>query len=205
MKDQLLNAPIGAFSGVHLGLRGAGKRVRAGELLELTSGAPDDPEHFALQRHLEDPSRESTLPDEQHLRGSRSDTNRIGRANHAGERVAAGLLIAASLAIAGAFAWQDRHALLRVPAEPAGTQAAASLANEQAARLVAVGSVDTPADVWAFRREGGAFVALNLGAEPVSLDGVEGAIVIGTDRARDGELLTGVLELRPCEAVVASA
>ena len=49
------------------------------------------------------------------------------------------------------------------------------------------------------------FVALNLGAEPVSLDGVEGAIVIGTDRARDGELLTGVLELRPCEAVVASA
>jgi hypothetical protein len=62
------------------------------------------------------------------------------------ERVAAGLLIAASLAIAGAFAWQDRHALLRVPAAPAGTQAATSPASEQAARLVAVGSVDTPAD-----------------------------------------------------------
>jgi hypothetical protein len=29
--------------------------------------------------------------------------------------------------------------------------------------------------------------------------------VIGTDRARDGERLTGVLELRPFEAVVASA
>jgi alpha-glucosidase len=65
--------------------------------------------------------------------------------------------------------------------------------------------VDAPPDVWAFRREGGAFVALNLGDEAVSLDGVEGAIVIGTDRARDGERLTGVLELRPREAVVASA
>jgi hypothetical protein len=60
------------------------------------------------------------------------------------ERVAAGLLIAASLAIAGAFAWQDRHAL-RVPATPAGTQAATSLATP-AARVDAVGSVDTPAD-----------------------------------------------------------
>jgi alpha-glucosidase len=64
--------------------------------------------------------------------------------------------------------------------------------------------VDAPPDVWAFRREGGAFVALNLGDAVVSLDGVEGAIVIGTDRARDGERLTGVLDLRPREAVVAS-
>jgi hypothetical protein len=39
----------------------------------------------------------------------------------------------------------------------------------------------------------------------VGLDGVEGAIVIGTDRARDGERLTGTLELGPREAVVASA
>jgi alpha-glucosidase len=65
--------------------------------------------------------------------------------------------------------------------------------------------VEATADVWAFRREGGALVALNLGIETARLDGVEGAIVIGTDRARDGELLTGVLELRSFEAVVASA
>jgi alpha-glucosidase len=65
--------------------------------------------------------------------------------------------------------------------------------------------VDAPPDVWAFRREGGAFVALNLGREAVSLDGVEGAIVIGTDRAREGERLTGTLDLGPREAVVASA
>jgi glycosidase len=64
--------------------------------------------------------------------------------------------------------------------------------------------VEAPPDVWAFRREGGGFVAINLGVEAVSLDGVEGAIVIGIDRARDGERLTGTLELSPREAVVAS-
>ena len=64
--------------------------------------------------------------------------------------------------------------------------------------------VDSPKDVWAFRREGGAFVALNLGDRPVRLEGVVGAIVIGSDRARDDEVLSGVLELGAREAVVAS-
>jgi alpha-glucosidase len=62
--------------------------------------------------------------------------------------------------------------------------------------------VETPPDVWAFQREGGAYVALNLGHEAVSLDGVEGAIVICTDRTRDGERVNGVLDLRSREAVV---
>jgi alpha-glucosidase len=64
--------------------------------------------------------------------------------------------------------------------------------------------VDAPKEVWAFRREGGAFVALNLGPETVRLE-VEGAIVIGSDRARDDEVLEGTLELRPREAVIAAA
>jgi alpha-glucosidase len=64
--------------------------------------------------------------------------------------------------------------------------------------------MDAPPNVWAFRREGGAFVALNLGDATVSLEDLEGAIVIGSDRVRDGERLTGTLELRPREAVVAS-
>jgi hypothetical protein len=38
----------------------------------------------------------------------------------------------------------------------------------------------------------------------VRLDGIDGVVVVGTDRARDGEILTGVLELAPFEAVVAS-
>ncbi len=53
-----------------------------------------------------------------------------------------------------------------------------------------------------FRREGGAYVALNLGDRPVRLAGVEGAIVIGSDRERDDEVLGGTLELRGREAVV---
>jgi alpha-glucosidase len=65
--------------------------------------------------------------------------------------------------------------------------------------------LDAPPGVWAFRRGGGALVAVNLGREPAHLDGVDGAIVLGTDRARDGEPLRGRLELRPREAVVASA
>jgi alpha-glucosidase len=64
--------------------------------------------------------------------------------------------------------------------------------------------VEAPKDVWAFRREGGAFVALNLGAETVQLEGVDGAIVIGSDRARDDEVIDGTFELRSREAVIAA-
>ena len=63
---------------------------------------------------------------------------------------------------------------------------------------------NTPPGVWAFRREGGAFVALNLGREPARLDSVGGVIVLGTDRSRDGEALSGGLELRAREGVVAA-
>jgi hypothetical protein len=38
----------------------------------------------------------------------------------------------------------------------------------------------------------------------LALDGVDGAIVLGTDRARDGDVLWGLLELRAREAVVAA-
>jgi alpha-glucosidase len=64
--------------------------------------------------------------------------------------------------------------------------------------------VDAPAGAWAFRRAGGALVALNLGDDPARLDGVEGSILLATDRTRDGERLYGTLELRPREAVVAA-
>ncbi len=62
------------------------------------------------------------------------------------ERVAAALLIASGLAIAGAFAWQERHALLRVPAPPASIQAPTPLATQPAASVDVIGSVDTPVD-----------------------------------------------------------
>jgi alpha-glucosidase len=62
--------------------------------------------------------------------------------------------------------------------------------------------VDAPEGMWAFRREGGAFVALNLGDEDAVLEGVQGAIVIASDRARDEEIVEGVLELGPLEAAI---
>jgi alpha-glucosidase len=62
--------------------------------------------------------------------------------------------------------------------------------------------VSTPDGVWAFRRAGGAFVAVNLGAAPARVEGVNGEVAIGTDRARDGERLDGSLALRPREGAV---
>ena len=63
-------------------------------------------------------------------------------------------------------------------------------------------AVDTPAGVWAFRREGGALMALNLGDGDATLEGVRGAIVIGSDRSRDEEVVDGALELGPLEAAI---
>jgi alpha-glucosidase len=65
--------------------------------------------------------------------------------------------------------------------------------------------VEAPPGVWAFRRDGGAYVALNLGQTPVELEGVTGAIVISSDRSRDDEVLDGTLTLGAQEAVVAAA
>jgi alpha-glucosidase len=65
--------------------------------------------------------------------------------------------------------------------------------------------VSAPDGVWAFRREGGALVALNLSDRPARLVGVDGAIVLCSDRARDEEVFSGALELAARQAVVASA
>jgi hypothetical protein len=72
-------------------------------------------------------------------------------------------------------------------------------------RLILSGAyepVDAPEGVWAFRREGGALVALNLGGADAALEYVHGAILIASNRARDEELVDGVLELEPLEAAI---
>ena len=65
--------------------------------------------------------------------------------------------------------------------------------------------VAAPRDVWAFRRGGGALVAVNLGARPACLECGDGTILLCTDRGRDGEPVRGRLELEPKQTVVASA
>jgi alpha-glucosidase len=64
----------------------------------------------------------------------------------------------------------------------------------------------TPEGTFAFRRigpEGQLTVALNLTAEPASVPGAgPGRVLIGTDRARDGEAVDATVQLRPNEGVV---
>jgi alpha-glucosidase len=62
--------------------------------------------------------------------------------------------------------------------------------------------VPAPPEAWAFRRGGGALVALNLGPEPVSVEGATGTVAVGTDRGRDGERVDGALALGPYEGAV---
>ncbi|MGH2782911.1 MAG: alpha-amylase family glycosyl hydrolase, partial [Thermoleophilaceae bacterium] len=70
-------------------------------------------------------------------------------------------------------------------------------------RTGAYAQLAAPDGVWAFRRGAGTTVALNLCDRGARLTGVEGEIQVASDRAREGERLTGELELRPWEGMVA--
>ena len=59
-----------------------------------------------------------------------------------------------------------------------------------------------PDGVWAWRRGDDVLVAVNLRDDPARLGGVDGTVRVGTDRARDGEPVTGTLTLAPWEATV---
>jgi alpha-glucosidase len=69
-------------------------------------------------------------------------------------------------------------------------------------RAGAYATVDAPAGAWAWRRGDGFLVAVNLGDAPATIDGVQGQIAIATDRGRDGEDVTGALELGPAQGAV---
>jgi len=63
-------------------------------------------------------------------------------------------------------------------------------------------TLPAPEGAWAWRRGSGTAVAVNLGASPVSVDGLAGRVLIGTVRSRDGSSVSGALELAPGEGVV---
>jgi alpha-glucosidase len=63
-------------------------------------------------------------------------------------------------------------------------------------------TVDAPEGAWAWRRGAGILVVANPSDAPVTLDDVTGEIAIATDRSRDGEAVTGMLELAPHSGVV---
>jgi alpha-glucosidase len=59
-----------------------------------------------------------------------------------------------------------------------------------------------PEGAWAWRRGQGTAVAVNLGDAPVSVGGLTGRVLVGTDRGRDGSEVSGALELAPGEGAV---
>ncbi len=61
-----------------------------------------------------------------------------------------------------------------------------------------------PAGSWAWRRGDDVMVALNLGAEPVAVSGVDGTIALSTNRSRDAEHVDGDLALAPSEGAIVS-
>ena len=58
-------------------------------------------------------------------------------------------------------------------------------------------SLPSPAGTWAFQRGVGTVVALNMSDSPQEFDGIAGAIVLATDRAREGSTQSGGLTLAP--------
>jgi alpha-glucosidase len=62
-------------------------------------------------------------------------------------------------------------------------------------------TLPAPAGAWAYRRGDGTAVALNLSPHPVTVGGIAGTVLLGTDRERDGTEVDG-LELGPWEAAV---
>lgn len=63
--------------------------------------------------------------------------------------------------------------------------------------------LDTPDGTWAFRR-GSATAVLNLSAEEATVDGIEGAVALATERGREGEEVAGSVRLGPWEGVILS-
>jgi alpha-glucosidase len=62
-------------------------------------------------------------------------------------------------------------------------------------------TLPAPEGAWAWRRGDSTVAAVNLSAAPVEV-AVEGRILIGTDRSRDGEEVSGALRLGPWEGAV---
>jgi alpha-glucosidase len=63
-------------------------------------------------------------------------------------------------------------------------------------------TLPSPPEVWAWRRGDSVIVALNLGDRPASVAGVEGTLLLGTDREREGSTVRGSLALRAWEGAV---
>ena len=63
-------------------------------------------------------------------------------------------------------------------------------------------TVAAPAGVWAWRRGAGFEVVMNMTDSEAEIASVTGRVLIGSDRSRDGEAVSGSIGLRPWEGLV---
>ncbi len=77
-------------------------------------------------------------------------------------------------------------------------------ARRASADLSTGASLPLPSDEcsWVWRRGEGTVVMVTMGADRATLDGIHGRVVVGTDRARDGEQVDGGIVLQGWEAVL---
>ena len=69
-------------------------------------------------------------------------------------------------------------------------------------QLAAYKVLPSPEGTWLWRRGSSVTVALNFSDAPATIDGLAGRIAISTDRARDGESVSGGLTLAPWHGAV---
>jgi alpha-glucosidase len=69
-------------------------------------------------------------------------------------------------------------------------------------RSGAYASLPAPEATWAWRRGDAFAVALNLADAATTVEGLDGTILLGTTRARDGETVGGALTLGPWEGAI---
>jgi Domain of unknown function (DUF3459) len=62
--------------------------------------------------------------------------------------------------------------------------------------------VPAPEGVWAWRRGELAMVALNLSDREITLEGIVGRVLVGTDPERADEAISGALRLGAWEGVI---
>ncbi|TAK89230.1 DUF3459 domain-containing protein [Patescibacteria group bacterium] len=67
------------------------------------------------------------------------------------------------------------------------------------------GSLSVAPNVWAWERGKATKVVLNMSSQPQDINGLVGQVEIGTNRQRDGEIITQHLYLEPWEGVVLTA
>jgi glycosidase len=66
-------------------------------------------------------------------------------------------------------------------------------------------ALPSPLGTWVYRRGDAITVALNLSDAKTTVDCGDGSVVLGTERSRGGEVVSGRLDLRPWEGVIVSA